>query len=324
MTFPKSFSVAPMMNCTDRHARYFMRLISHNTILYSEMITTSAILHGDRQKYLSYNTIEHPIVLQIGGSNPNDFAKSCDIVNNYGYDAININCGCPSKRVQKAEFGISMMKNPKLVAQCIQLMIKNTNIPISVKNRIGIDNHASYDNLKKFTEIVANAGCRKFIVHARKAYLNGISPKENRCIPPLQYDFVYKLKEDFKELEIIINGGITSLDESKKHLQYVDGVMIGREVYSNPYILATVDNDFYDDKRDIKSRYDIIKLMIPYLKKNIRYEKNQQKITHITRHMLGLFYNQIGAKKWRKYLMNTSAEQVMNDFQDIYTKLLII
>ncbi len=296
----RKISIAPMMDWTDRHDRYFLRLISRHALLYTEMVTTGALIYGDAHRHLRYNDGEHPVALQLGGSNPDDLARACDIANTYNYDEINLNCGCPSDRVQNGAFGACLMATPDIVANCIRAMISASNAPVTVKNRIGIDDQEDYPSLKRFVETVANAGCKTFIVHARKAWLNGLSPKENREVPPLKYDLVYQLKQDFPELEIIINGGIKTLDETESHLAHVDGVMIGREAYQNPYVLADIDARFYSKDAPPRTRHQVVEAMLPYIEAHL--SEPHAMLGHVTRHMLGLFQGMRGAKQWRRYI----------------------
>jgi tRNA-dihydrouridine synthase A len=293
------FSVAPMLDWTDRHCRYFLRLLTKNALLYTEMITTGAILHGDRDRHLLFNTEEHPLALQLGGSHPADLAQCSQIAEEYGYDEVNLNIGCPSDRVQSGRFGACLMAEPALVADCVAAMKARVKIPITVKSRIGIDDHDSYEALATFIQLVSQAGCEAFIIHARKAWLHGLSPKENREIPPLRYDVVYRVKHDFPALNIIINGGITTLDEVDHHLQHVDGAMLGRAAYHNPYLLSDVDQRFFNEKVAIPSRAAIIAELLPYVA-----AQQQQGVhcKHITRHILGLFQGVAGGKRWRRYL----------------------
>jgi len=295
----RKLSVAPMMDWTDRHARYFLRLISHNTLLYTEMVTTGAVLHGDRDKLLAFDPAENPIALQLGGCDPKALAECTKIAEDYGYDEINLNVGCPSDRVQSGRIGACLMAEPELVAECLAAMKGVTDLPITIKHRIGIDDQDCYELLHKFVEIVSGSGCDSFIVHARKAILSGLSPKQNREIPPLIYERVYQLKKDFPHLEFIINGGIRTLDETIEHLKQVDGVMIGREAYHNPYILAEADQSVFGKSNLPLSRSDVIENLIPYIEKHL---KAGGKLQHITRHILGLYHGQPNGKKWRRYL----------------------
>jgi len=288
-----------MMDWTDRHARYFMRLISRHTLLYTEMVTTGAVLHGDREKLLGFDPAENPIALQLGGSDPKALADCAKIGEDYGYDEINLNVGCPSDRVQSGRIGACLMAEPELVAECLAAMKYVTKVPVTVKHRIGIDDLDSYQLLHRFVEIVSGSGCDSFIVHARKAILSGLSPKQNREIPPLIYECVYQLKKDFPQLEFIINGGIKTIDESINHLRLVDGVMIGREAYHNPFILAEVDQSIFGDNRSPLTRSEVIESLIPYIENHLNAGG---KLQHITRHILGLYHGQPNGKKWRRHL----------------------
>jgi len=295
--------VAPMMDWTDRHCRYFLRLISKHAYLYTEMITTGAILHGDVERALRFHPLERPLALQLGGSDPGDLAACTRIAAQYAYDEINLNVGCPSDRVQTGRFGACLMEEPELVADCVTAMREATALPVTVKTRIGIDDHNSYEFLCAFIAKVTAAGCTTFIVHARKAWLHGLSPKENRVVPPLDYDVVYRLKQDFPQLEIILNGGITDLAQAQAQLNKVDGVMLGRAAYHNPYILAEVDRRLYASTGTPPSRQAIIAQLLPY----IAAELNQgARLQHITRHILGLFHGARGARAWRRYLSEHS------------------
>jgi tRNA-dihydrouridine synthase A len=295
----RTISIAPMMDWTDRHDRYFLRLISQHALLYTEMVTTGAIIYGDQQRHLAFDPAEQPLALQLGGSDPADLATCCKIAEGYGYQEINLNCGCPSDRVQNGRFGACLMAEPETVAACIAAMKEATTLPVTVKNRIGIDDLDSYDHLKHFIKTVRGAGCETFIIHARKAWLTGLSPKENRTIPPLQYELVYRLKEEFPELEIIINGGIQTVEEIDEHLKHVDGVMIGREAYQNPYFLAEIDKRYYGMSDDAPERKDVIENILPYVDREM---KKGVPLKSITRHMLGLFQGRPGAKAWRRYI----------------------
>jgi len=295
----RTFSVAPMLDWTDRHERFFLRLITQHALLYTEMITTGALIHGDRLKHLDFNADEHPVAIQLGGSDPADLAVCAKMAEDHGYDEVNLNVGCPSNRVQSGMFGACLMAKPELVAQCVDAMQAAVKIPITVKHRIGIDEDESIEQLFEFVEAVAQAGCETFIVHARKAWLNGLSPKQNRDIPPLRYEVVHQLKQTMPQLEIIINGGICDLETSAEQLKYVDGVMMGREAYHNPYILAQVDQRFYQSEKKIKSRLEIIEELYPYIEKELA---NGNRLHSISRHVLGLFNGMPGAKKWRRYI----------------------
>lgn len=296
---PRRLSVAPMMDWTDRHCRLFHRQITRHTWLYTEMVTTGALLFGNVPRHLDYSDEEHPIALQLGGSDPADLAASAKLGEQWGYDEINLNCGCPSERVQKGAFGACLMAEPKLVADCVKAMCDAVSIDVTVKHRIGIDAITSYDFVRDFVGTVAAAGSKTFIVHARNAILKGLSPKENREIPPLRYEIVYQLKRDFPDLEIIINGGITTQQEIDEHLLHVDGVMLGREAYHNPYLMADFDARYYGVETEIKTRQQIIHAMLPYITAQL---KNDVKINNITRHMLGLMTGMPGARAYRRQL----------------------
>ncbi|MGV2829989.1 tRNA dihydrouridine(20/20a) synthase DusA [Myxosarcina sp. GI1(2024)] len=292
-------SIAPMMDRTDRHFRYLMRQITRRTLLYTEMITTAAIIHGDRHKLLDFSLEEKPLTLQLGGDNPQELAKCAKIAADWGYDAVNLNVGCPSSRVQNGNFGACLMAQPELVAAAVEAMQKAVNIPVTVKHRIGIDQRDRYEDMRDFVRSVSEAGCAHFSVHARKAWLQGLSPKENRNVPPLRYEAVYRLKEEFPQLFIEINGGITTLPEIKHHLQSVDGVMIGRAAYDNPYLFATVDRDIYGEATTIPSRHQIVEAMLPYIDRCLA---RRVRLNSISRHMLQLFTGQPGTKAWKRYL----------------------
>jgi len=288
-----------MLDWTDRHERYFLRLISRHALLYTEMITTGALIYGDRQRFLEFNDTEHPVAIQLGGSDPADMTSCAKMAEDYGYDEVNINVGCPSNRVQSGMFGACLMANPELVAECVDSMQAAVSIPVTVKHRIGIDEDDSIEQLFKFVETVADAGCKTFIVHARKAWLQGLSPKENRDVPPLRYEDVYELKQSMPELEIIINGGICDLDTAELQLKHVDGVMMGREVYHNPFIMSQVDQRFYGAQEAELTRMEIIEKLFPYIQQEI---SKGTRLHAISRHILGLFNGQPGARKWRRYI----------------------
>ncbi|UPR33190.1 tRNA dihydrouridine(20/20a) synthase DusA [Vibrio cyclitrophicus] len=292
-------SVAPMLDWTDRHCRYFHRLLSQQTLLYTEMVTTGAILHG-KGDFLEYNEQEHPLALQLGGSNPIDLAACAKLAGERGYDEVNLNVGCPSDRVQNGRFGACLMAEPELVADCVSAMKEVTDIPITVKTRIGIDDQDSYEFLTKFVSTVSEkGGCEQFTIHARKAWLSGLSPKENREIPPLDYDRAYQIKKDFSDLVIAVNGGVTTLEQTKEHLQHLDGVMIGREAYHSPFILAEVDQQIFGLDTPIKKRSQVVEEMYPYIEREL---SNGASLGHISRHMLGLFQSMPGARQWRRYI----------------------
>ncbi len=292
-------SVAPMLDWTDRHCRYFHRLLSSQALLYTEMVTTGAIIHG-KGDFLAYNQEEHPVALQLGGSNPADLAHCAKLAQERGYDEINLNVGCPSDRVQNGKFGACLMAEPKLVADCVAAMRDVVDIPVTVKTRIGIDDQDSYEFLTHFVQLVSEqGGCEQFTIHARKAWLSGLSPKENREIPPLDYPRAYQLKRDFPHLTIALNGGIKSLTEALDHLQHLDGVMIGREAYQSPYILAEVDQQIFGFDKPIKKRSQVVQEMYPYIEQQLTQGAY---LGHITRHMLGIFQSMPGARQWRRYI----------------------
>ena len=291
-------SVAPMMDCTDRHERYFLRLISKNTLLYTEMIVDEAINRGDKKKLLEFNINEKPVALQLGGSSPKLLSEATKVGEDFGYDEINLNLGCPSRKVEKNRFGACLMKEPNLVADCLTEMQSKTNLPVTIKTRIGYDNVEDYENLHNFISTLKSTGIKTFIIHARKAMLGKFTPKQNLNIPPLKYEFVYKLKEDFPNEEIIINGGITSVDQIKPHLEKTDGVMIGRAAYHTPYLLADIEKEIFNNE-DIPSRQDVIEQLIPYVKDEL---KKGTRLNQIMRHTLGLFHGQSGASHWKRYL----------------------
>jgi len=294
-----------MLDWTDSHCRYFFRLLCKHALLYSEMVTTGAILRGDAARHLRFNAEEQPVALQLGGSDPSDLAACARIGEQYGYAEINLNVGCPSDRVQNGRFGACLMAEPELVADCVAAMRQAVSIPVTVKSRIGIDDKDSYPELLNFIATVSAAGCGSFIVHARKAWLSGLSPKENREIPPLRYDVVAQLKQDFPHLEIVINGGITTLNAAASLLETVDGVMLGREVYHNPYILSRVDRELFGDDSPIPSRRDIVLALIPYVEKQIA---RGARLNNIARHVLGLFHGADGARAWRRHLSEHAAK----------------
>lgn len=300
----RRISVAPMLDWTDKHCRYFHRLISQHTVLYTEMVTTGAIIFG-KGDYLGFNAAEQPVALQLGGSDPVDMTRCAIKAQEYGYNEVNINVGCPSDRVQNGRFGACLMAEPQTVADCVSAMQAQVDIPVTVKSRIGIDDMDEYEDLSAFIRQVSEAGCDTFIVHARKAWLQGLSPKQNREVPPLMYERVYQLKEEFPHLHVTINGGVTTLAQAQHHLSYVDGVMIGREAYSNPYMLSEVDHLIYGDNQTVLTRIDIVKRMHRYIVEQLA-APNQfgqgTKVWHIARHMLGLFQGRPGGRVWRRYL----------------------
>ena len=295
----RRLSVAPMMDWTDRHDRYFLRLISKSTWLYTEMITSAAVRRGDWRKLLAYDQTEHPVAAQLGGSDPAELAMAAVRVEDLGYDEVNLNVGCPSDRVQSGRFGACLMAEPELVADCVAAMRAAVQIPVTVKSRIGIDDLDSYEHLHHFISVVSQAGCRTFIVHARKAWLQGLSPKQNREIPPLRYEVVYQIKRDFPGLEIILNGGVTTLDQVATHLEHVDGVMVGRAAYHDPMILADADRRFYDSTVPAIDRDSVIQQLLPYIERELAAGCQ---LKHISRHILGLYQGVPGARAWRRIL----------------------
>lgn len=295
----RRLSVAPMMQWTDRHCRYLLRLISRHVLLYTEMVTTGALLHGDRPRHLDFHRDEHPLALQLGGSDPRALAECARIATDWGYDEINLNVGCPSDRVKNGRFGACLMAEPECVADCVAAMRAATHLPVTVKTRIGIDDRDSYGELCHFIETVHAGGCDIFIIHARKAWLNGLSPKENRDIPPLDYARVYSLKRDFPALTIVINGGIETLDAAEAHLESIDGVMIGRAAYHNPYLLAEADHRIFGSDTNIPDRMAILQRYRDYIASQM---KNGIRLNSMARHMIGLYTGQPGARAYRRVL----------------------
>jgi tRNA-dihydrouridine synthase A len=297
----RTLAIAPMMDWTDSHFRYFARLLSRRTLLYSEMVTTGALIHGDRQRFLHYDPAEHPLALQLGGSDPAELARCAKMGADWGYDEINLNVGCPSDRVQNGRFGACLMAEPALVADCVAAMKAAVAIPITVKSRIGIDDRDSYQELVAFTDQVAAAGCDALIVHARKAWLQGLSPRENREVPPLRWDWVIALKQDFPQLPIVLNGGVTKLEQVEQLLskQQVDGVMIGREAYQNPWLLADVDRRLFGAENPVAMPQEALDAFIPYVERRLA---DGVPLASMTRHLLGLFHGYPGAKAWRRTL----------------------
>ncbi|UDG81667.1 tRNA-dihydrouridine(20/20a) synthase [Candidatus Profftia lariciata] len=293
------FSVAPMMDKTDRHCRYFYRKLSRQALLYTEMITTNAIIHS-KKDFLIYNKEEHPLVLQLGGNNPKDLAYCAKLAEQRGYDELNFNVGCPSQRVQNGFFGAYLMNKAHLVADIVKAMRDVVSIPVTIKTRIGINDQDSYDFLYNFIDIVSRQGeCNNFIIHARKALLTGFSPKENRDIPLLDYTPVYQIKKDFSHINIIINGGIKTIEQVKIHLQYVDGVMIGREVYQNPSILANIDRELFKSTTGVPNNIEVVRSLYPYIEREL---SKGTYLNHITRHIMNLFHGANGARHWRRHL----------------------
>ncbi len=292
-------SVAPMMARTDRHCRYFLRLITRRALLYTEMLTAQAVLHGDRARLLALDPAEHPVALQLGGADPAQLAEAARIGEAAGFDEINLNVGCPSDRVQSGRFGACLMAEPDLVAHCVEAMRRAVAVPVTVKHRIAIDDQEEWPALSAFVAAVADAGCERFIVHARKAWLQGLSPKENRDVPPLRYDLVHRLKQDWPGCAIVLNGGVRTLDDAEMHLAQVDGVMIGRAAYEEPYMLAAVDRRVYGDAAPPPSRHEVVELLLAYVRRECAAGTP---LSAITRHILGLFNGMQGARAWRRFL----------------------
>jgi tRNA-dihydrouridine synthase A len=295
----RTFSIAPMMDCTDRHYRYFARLMSRHMLLYSEMVTTGAVIHGDRDYLLGFSSEEQPVALQLGGSDPKALAEAAKIGEQYGYVEVNLNVGCPSDRVQAGRFGACLMKEPDLVAECVMAMQNVVSIPVTVKTRLGVDDQDSYELLCRFIDIVAASGCKTFILHARKAWLKGLSPRENRNVPPLNYDAVYQLKRDYPHLEILLNGGVKAHADIETHLQHTDGVMIGREAYSNPYLLAQVDQRYFKSSSPPISERELLNQYSQYVSQQLA---QGVPLRNLIRFLVGLFKGQAGARQWRRYL----------------------
>ena len=308
----RTISMAPMMDCTDRHDRFFLRLISKNIFLYSEMIATGAILNGDRKKILEYSEFEKPVALQLGGSNSKELSECCKIVEDFGYDEINLNLGCPSKKVQKNKFGACLIKEPDLVADCLSSMVHSTKLPITVKTRIGFDDVEDFGYLNSFVEKIKKTGVKTVILHARKAILKGLSPKENLRIPKLNYQMVYDIKKANPEIEIIINGAITNIKEKKSHLKKVDGVMIGRAIYQSPYFLSDIEKEIFNNN-NILSREQIVEKLVEYIDKEV---KQGTRVNQIMRHTVGLYHGQRGAGKWKRYLSDNMMARD-SDFQKV-------
>ena len=298
------FSVAPMMAWTDRHARFFLRLISTSVRLYTEMIPMNGLLRGSPERFLRFTMKEHPVALQIGGSDPKGLADAAKMGGEWGYDEVNLNVGCPSDRVSSGHFGACLMAEPTLVAECVSAMVEAVSIPITVKCRIGIDKKDTEESLDNFVTGLIDAGCHTIIVHARKAWLKGLSPAENRSVPPLDYDRVYRLKTNFPTVSIVLNGGIVTVDETAKHLEHVDGVMMGRAAYETPYVLSDVDRQLFGMKTDTPSRMEIANLYMAYCEREVAQSTS---LHHMTRHILGLFKGCPGARAWRRYLTENSS-----------------
>lgn len=293
-------SIAPMMKRTDRHFRYVMRQLTKKTLLYTEMVTTGAVIHGDRDRLLGFDALEHPIALQLGGSCPKELQEAAKIGADYGYDEINLNVGCPSDRVQNNSIGACLMREPDRVARAVEALRGAVDLEVTVKHRIGVDELDRYEDMLNFVDTVSRAGCVRFTVHARKAWLEGLSPKENRNIPPLRYDEVYRLKQERPELEIEINGGIRSHDAIAQHLQKVDAVMIGRAAYDDPYLFAEIDQRYFGKKSPVVTRHDAIRALYPYIEERLSHEGT--KLSHITMHLLQFFSGQPGGRRWRRHL----------------------
>lgn len=320
----RRLSVAPMMDWTDRHCRFFHRQLSHHALLYTEMVTTGALMHGNVARHLNFNPEENPVALQLGGSDPLDLAKSAKLGEDFGYNEINLNCGCPSERVQKGAFGACLMAEPALVAQCVDAMRNSVSIDVTVKHRIGINDQESYNFVSDFVGTVAAAGCNTFIVHARNAILTGLSPKDNRQIPPLKYDVVYQLKKDFPHLEIILNGGVSSLAEVDTHLQHVDGVMLGRLAYHDPYVLSALDARYYADAHAVPTREEVFVTMMRYAKRQLiefgAANRGGLRLNSITRHILGLMTGVPGARAFRRVL--SESKNLIHDDPEVLMKIL--
>ena len=299
-----------MMDCTDRHDRFFLRLISKNVMLYSEMVATKSAIHGDRDKILGFRNEEQPVALQVGGSDKKELAQVAKLAEEYSYKEINLNLGCPSKKVQKNSFGACLMKEPNLVAECLNEMVNACNIPVTAKTRIGVDDIEDFDYLNKFVNKIKEAGCKTIILHARKAILKGLTPKQNLSIPKLNYERVYEIKKENPDLEVIINGGITNIEDIKKHLEICDGVMIGRAIYQNPYFLSEIEKEIFSNNT-VPSREDIAKEILKYLEEEV---KVGTKVNHVMRHTVGLYHGQPGSKDWKRYLSDNMMARD-SDFQ---------
>lgn len=310
----RRFCIAPMMDCSDRHNRFFLRLFSHHILLYTEMVTSAAIVHGDRDRLLGYNDEEHPVAVQLGGSDPQQLYRAAEICAQYGYDEINLNCGCPSDRVQSGSFGACLMADPGLVSECVSALRSASRLPVTVKHRTGIDQQDEYETFREFAAIQIEAGVDALIVHARNAWLQGLSPKQNREIPPLKYDWVYRLKSDFPDTEIIINGAIKTLDAALGHLQLVDGVMLGREPYQNPFLLEKVDELIFGQTTTVPTRLSVLRRVYPYIEAQL-----QQGIplSHMIRHIIGLYRGEPGSRQWRRFL-SENGNKKSADMETLY------
>ncbi|MCI5053840.1 MAG: tRNA dihydrouridine(20/20a) synthase DusA [Pelagibacteraceae bacterium] len=308
----RKICMAPMMDCTDRYDRYFLRLISKNIFLYSEMIATGAIINGDKKKVLNFDEFEKPVALQLGGSDKKELAECCKIVEDFGYDEINLNLGCPSKKVQKNKFGACLIKEPDLVADCLNAMVNSTNLPVTAKTRIGFDQVEDFDYLNNFIEKIKGTGVKTIILHARKAILKGLTPKENLKIPKLNYEMVYEIKKSNPEIEIIINGAITDTNQIRSHLNKVDGVMIGRAIYQSPYFLAEIEKDIFKNN-NVPNREKIVEQLVEYVDREV---KKGVRVNQIMRHTVGLYHGQRGAGKWKRYLSDNMMARD-SDFQKV-------
>ena len=306
----RTVSVAPMMDCTDRHDRFFMRLMSKNVMLYTEMVATKSAIHGDRKKILGFRDDEKPLALQVGGSDKKELSEVAKIAEDLGYDEINLNLGCPSKKVQKNSFGACLMKEPSLVSECIHEMSKSCSIPVTAKTRIGFDDTEDFDYLNNFIAQIKNAGCKTVILHARKAILKGLTPKQNLNIPKLNYHMVYDIKNKNPDLEIIINGGITNIEDINLHLNKCDGVMIGRAIYQNPYFLTDIEKNIFKNA-NVPTRSEVAKETLKYLEEEV---KLGTKVNHVMRHTVGLYHGQVGSKEWKRYLSDNMMARD-SDFQ---------
>lgn len=303
----RRFCIAPMMDCSDRHNRFFLRLFSDNILLYTEMVTAAAIVHGDRERLLGFSPQEHPLAVQLGGSDPELLYRAAQICHDYGYDELNLNCGCPSDRVQSGSFGACLMQQPALVADCVAALKSATPLAVTVKHRTGVDQQEDYDVFASFAAAQIDAGAESLIVHARNAWLQGLSPKQNREVPPLKYDWVYRLKQDFPNQEIIVNGGIKTLSECLEHLQHVDGVMLGRAPYNNPYLLHNVDHEVFAHRPvETPTRIDMLHRVYPYIEQQLGLGIP---LTRMVRHLMGLFSGEPNARRWRRYLSENACRQ---------------
>lgn len=313
-------SIAPMMQYTDMHDRYLLRLISKKVFLYTEMVTTGAILYGKCFHQLKFNKEEHPVAIQLGGSDVNDLVKSAKIAEDYGYDEINLNVGCPSDRVQKGRFGACLMLEPDHVAECLNAMQTNVNVPVTIKCRLGVDHHEDYEFLYNFVNIVQNAGIKHFIIHARNGILKGLSPRQNRHIPPLKYDYVYQLKKDFPNLNITINGGIKTIDECKNHLKYVDGVMIGRAAYENPFLIKDIDTELYGIESNVNSKKSILNQYLDYVEEKLQEGHD---LSRMMKHLFGLSRGDKFAKTFRIKILEVIKKESLNKHRKELEDLLI-